>query len=86
MVQTFEVEAVSRNRTGLVMGICGSKPFTWSVWIADVVDDIEGDRYHYFVTGQSGPVDVVVALTAEGKIIRTDPAAGDDLLALLPNC
>ncbi len=86
MIQTFEVEAVSRNRTGLMMGICGSKPFTWSVWIADVVDDIEGDRYRYFVAGQTGPVAVVVALTDEGKIIRTDPAAGDDLLVSLPNC
>lgn len=86
MPQTLEVEAVSRNRTGLMMGICGSKPFTWSVWIADVVDDIEGNRYHYVVNGQSGPVDLVVALTDEGKIVRTDPAAGDDLLATLPRC
>ena len=83
----FEIKAIARDPAGNILGYCGDEPYDWRVWVSDLVDDIEGGRYGYYVTGEFGQrVDVVVAVEAQGKIVRTHPDAGDDLLAHLPRC
>ncbi len=83
----WEVKAVSRDRAGNSLSFCGDEPFTWRVWIHDLVDDIEGGRHSYFVAGELGRrVDVMVVLEDSGKVVRTDPRLGDDLLTRLPRC
>lgn len=83
----WEIKAVGRDRAGHSLTFCGDEPFQWRVWILDVIDDIEGNRHSYFVTGPYGQrVDVVVAVTEAGKIVRSHQDAGDDLLRQLPRC
>lgn len=83
----FEIKGISRDQAGNALGYCGDVPFQWRVWVSDLVDDIEGGRYRYFVLGPSGDrVDVVVSVESRGKIVRTHPDAGDDLLGNLPRC
>ena len=44
-------------------------------------------RYEYFVSGRFGErIEVVVRVESQGKIVRTHPDAGDDLLVHLPRC
>ena len=83
----WEIKAVSRDRAGNSLSFCGDEPFNWNVWIHDLIDDIEGGRHSYVVSGPFGkPVAVVVSLEPHGKIVRSHPDAGDDLLAQLPRC
>ena len=83
----FEIKAIARDPAGNILSYCGDEPYPWRVWVSDLVDDIEGGRYRYYVTGALDQrVEVVVAVAAEGKIVRTDPDAGDDLLSQLPRC
>ena len=83
----WEIKAVGRDRAGNSLSFCGDEPFRWNVWIHDLIDDIEGRRHTYFVTGPFGQrVDVVIEITAHGKIVRSHQDAGDDLLKQLPRC
>ncbi|MCY3568534.1 MAG: hypothetical protein OXH38_07890 [Chloroflexi bacterium] len=83
----WEIKAVSRDPTGSILAYCGDEPFGWTVWVHDLIDDIEGGRHTYYVSGPSGArVDVVASLTDEGKIVRTHPDAGPDLVSQLPRC
>ncbi len=83
----LEIQAVARDPAGNILAYCGAEPYAWRVWISDVVDDIEGGRFRYYVSGAQGQrVAVVVTVEAQGKMVRTDPAAGDDLLPQLPRC
>ncbi len=83
----WEIRAVSRDAAGNILAYCGDSPFRWTVWVHDLVDDIEGSRHAYYVTGPRGArVEVVVEVTREGKIVRSDPKAGEDLVAGLPRC
>lgn len=83
----WEIKAVGRDRVGNSLTFCGDEPFDWKVWILDLIDDIEGSRHSYFVSGRRGErVEVIVSIEAQGKIVRTHPNAGDDLLAQLPRC
>ena len=83
----WEIKAVSRDPTGNILAYCGDEPFAWTVWVHDLVDDIEGGRHTYYVSGPYGArVDVVASLTGKGKIVRTHPDAGPDLIARLPRC
>ncbi len=83
----WEIKAVSRDPAGNILAYCGDDPFNWTVWIHDLIDDIEGGRHTYFVRGESGArVDVVVSVSRQGKILHSHPDAGDDLLELLPRC
>ena len=83
----FEIKGISRDQAGNALGYCGDEPFQWRVWVSDLVDDIEGGRYEYFVSGRFGErVEVVVSIESQGKIVRTHPDAGDDLLVHLPRC
>ncbi|MCY3733336.1 MAG: hypothetical protein OXG42_03565 [Chloroflexi bacterium] len=83
----WEIKAVGRDRAGNSLSFCGDEPFRWNVWIHDLIDDIEGRRHSYFVTGPFGRrVEVVIDITADGKIVRSHKDAGDDLLKQLPRC
>lgn len=83
----WEIKAVGRDRAGNSLSFCGDEPFRWNVWIHDLIDDIEGGRHSYFVTGPFGRrVDVVIEIAAQGKIVRSHQDAGDDLLRQLPGC
>ncbi len=83
----WQIKAVSRDPAGNILAYCGDEPFEWRLWVHDLVDDIEGGRHSYYVSGPAGArIDVVVAVTGEGKIIRTDPDAGCDLVTQLPRC
>ncbi len=83
----WEIKAVGRDRAGNSLSFCGDEPYSWNVWIHDLVDDIEGGRHTYFVTGEFGRrVEVVATVTAQGKIVRSHPEAGDDILQQLPRC
>ncbi len=83
----WEIKCVSRDPAGNSLAYRGDDPFRWTVWIHDLIDDIEGRRHTYFVTGEFGQrVDVVTEISKRGKNIRSDPSAGDDLLQQLPPC
>ena len=83
----WEIKAVGRDRAGNSLSFCGDEPFQWNVWIHDLIDDIEGGRHSYVVSGPFGErVEVVVSVESQGKIVRSHPDAGDDLLAQLPRC
>ena len=83
----FEIRGVSRDPAGNILAYCGDVPFRWRVFIGDLVDDIEGGRYSYYVSGPSGErIGVVVVVEAQGKMVRSDPSAGEDLIAALPRC
>ena len=83
----WEIKAVGRDRAGNSLSYCGDEPFKWTVWIHDLIDDIEGGRHTYFVSGEYGRrVEVVVHVAPQGKIVRTHPDAGQDLLGQLPRC
>ena len=83
----WEIKAVSRDPAGNILAYCGDEPFNWTVWVHDLIDDIEGGRHSYVVSGASGArVEVVVDVSARGKIVRSHPGAGEDLLQQLPRC
>ena len=83
----LEIKGIARDPAGNILSYCGDQPYPWRVWVSDLVDDIEGGRYRYVVTGAHGErIVVVVAVEAQGKVVRTDPQAGDDLLSQLPRC
>lgn len=83
----WQIKAVSRDPSGNILAYCGDEPFKWRVGIHDLIDDIEGDRHTYFVSGTSGArIDVEIYISDRGKNLRSDPTAGDDLLQQLPRC
>ena len=83
----WEIKAVGRDRAGNSLSFCGDEPFDWKVWIHDLIDDIEGGRHSYFVSGEfGGRVEVVVEIAPQGKIVRSHRDSGDDLLQYLPRC
>lgn len=83
----WEIKAVGRDRVGRSLSFCGDEPFDWKVWIHDLIDDIEGGRHSYFVSGPLGQrVEVVVEVATQGKIVRSHRDAGEDILEQLPRC
>ncbi len=86
-VECFEITGVVRDPAGRILGYCGDQPFRWQVFVTDLVDDIEGGRYRYVVSGARGrKIDVVVSVGGKGKYVRSDPDAGADLIEQLPRC
>lgn len=83
----WEIKGIGRDPSGNILRYCGDEPFRWSLGIHDLVDDIEGGRHSYFVSGPQGErVEVVTVVESRGKMVRTDPSVGPDLIAQLPRC
>ncbi len=83
----LEIKAIARDPAGNILAYCGDEPYQWRVWVSDLVDDIEGGRYSYYVTSPLGQrVKVVVVVQSQGKIVQACTEAGDDLLPQLPRC
>ena len=86
-LETLEISGTGRDQNGNILAYCGHAPYRWRVFIGDLVDDIEGRRYRYVVrSALDEMIEVVVRVESQGKIVRTHPDAGEDLLAQLPRC